>query len=316
MALLGYFVLDNDGLLLTRDEASSTVKKTTFTTASAADQPVRFLFVIGLEGTGHHLMSRIVKESPAMRRLSKLKMLDDLRGLHTSMYYFQTGLLDSFCGTSIDTNAKTASMARRLRAMAAKLGNETLDVAMNANGYSKMISYPAGGVSANSCGRTKHPSLDLIYQACDQAGVRCEHLYLRRDPYDIIASTTLKRPFNPTIYKAYHLYAMFLNVIYAQLAIYAPRTAGCLDLFAGDNPMLTSERGFMGWTSTDAYQSTLDQLFTRPTPLPEEYRAQLTEARYQPYRQAMLQMDRRVWRLCQQQAESNYGMKSQITSND
>lgn len=42
-------------------------------------------------------------------------------------------------------------------------------------------------------GRRKSPSLDVLYETCQMAGVVCGHVYLFRDPREVVVSTTVHR---------------------------------------------------------------------------------------------------------------------------
>ena len=61
---------------------------------------VKFIFVIGLEGTGHHLISEIIKASPSTKRLEALQIHPFLTSqLSISLFDYQTfdGLWDAHC---------------------------------------------------------------------------------------------------------------------------------------------------------------------------------------------------------------------------
>jgi hypothetical protein len=89
-----------------------------------------------------------------------------------------------------------------------------------------MVSYPNFG---GPCRSLNYPNLDHFYHACDVAGVECKHAYIYRDPYSVLASTTLKRKMNQgNFLQGIHLYTSLLQIIYSQLVDHSDRTVGAL----------------------------------------------------------------------------------------
>ena len=93
------------------------------------------------------------------------------------------------------------------------------------------MSYP----NFRGCYKLQYPVLEMLYDACEEAGVQCSHVYVYRHPLDILTSTTTKRPFNsPGMVSAAHLYASHLKLIETQLNSFPSRNRGCLGFFDGD----------------------------------------------------------------------------------
>jgi hypothetical protein len=88
-----------------------------------------------------------------------------------------------------------------------------------------MVSYPNFG---GPCRSLNYPNLDHFYHACDVAGVECKHAYIYRDPYLVLASTTVKRKFNKNALQGIHLFTSLLQIIYSQLVDHSDRTVGAL----------------------------------------------------------------------------------------
>lgn len=92
-----------------------------------------------------------------------------------------------------------------------------------------MVSYPN---FMEACRDSQYPVLELLYAACDEANVRCSHVYLHRDPLEVLRSTTFKKSFNPTTgVAAAHLYTTMLKVIEAQLEGHPGRTRACVGFY-------------------------------------------------------------------------------------
>jgi hypothetical protein len=94
----------------------------------------KFIFFIGIEGTGHHVMRAILSGAPAVQRLSQLNIYPSL----TSQ--LQKSLYDRFAGNSLWPNARcmetnnTANFDRVvgiLRAINDKVNDHPITVPVN-----------------------------------------------------------------------------------------------------------------------------------------------------------------------------------------
>ena len=147
-----------------------------------------------------------------------------------------------------------------------------LNAAGAAGSLTHMASYPQ---DLDSCRSQKYPDLDLLYQACNDASVLCGHVYLYRDPLEVVRST-LRRKFNPTPLTAMTLYSNMLQVIFAQMSRYPERNFGCMGLFE-KNPQSSSSKvnnsnsievekwnpldRLFGWTNRTEFQEHLNSTF-------------------------------------------------------
>jgi hypothetical protein len=61
------------------------------------------------------------------------------------------------------------------------------------------MSYPNYGSPSRSL---QYPDLHLLHRACDAANVACGHVYLHRDPYDIMGTKTTQQKSCRTFYTA------------------------------------------------------------------------------------------------------------------
>eukprot|EP00977_Amphora_coffeiformis_P005068 scaffold1068_cov167-Amphora_coffeaeformis.AAC.26 len=263
---------------------------------------VQFVFVVGIEGTGHHLLRKFVKESPSVARQDVLGMRNDTYNLQSLLY--PQGLWDAVCNTHRDINVsllyrRLVDQLRLVRQRAQ--GDQAQTIMLNVE--RNMISYPT---DMGECRHMHYADLDALYTACDEAKVLCGHVYLYRDPYDVIRSTATTRKFNPTILSATKLYYSMLNIIYAQFAAHPDRTLACWGLYDPHNEPWSSVQTLFGWTnnSDDHYNATdFEQVFRRfyrpHEPLSMENRTAVVPPKLEVYMESMVRAHTRTLELCQ-----------------
>jgi hypothetical protein len=247
---------------------------------------LEFIFTIGLEGTGHHLMSQVISNSPAFSQVKSLGLENFV--VNTVIALFQSknlnGLFNQACqdesiyikeakkwklsskynekvSARFDTVIALNRTVNLLRTMQQIYDEKTannprpLRIPLNsfiANGTRKsgMISYPN---FRGKCYKLQYPILDLLYKACSEAKVQCSHVYVYRHPLDVLTSTTVKRKFNPPgMVLASHLYTSHLKIMESQLLSYPDRNRGCFGFFDqhGSEEWQALLRDMWGWTTT------------------------------------------------------------------
>jgi hypothetical protein len=184
------------------------------------DPPPRtiFVFLAGMEGTGHHLYETLYNDKSA-----KLGYIDRIDGLAQDLINLQSALYNNaepenalFTGPLAfqksqvhpDGDALFRTVVEQLRATNAKTlqwladhnsshddnndpllaAGVTFPIPINAysvHGPYGMMSYPNYGSASRSL---QYPDLHLLYRACDAANVACGHVYLHRDAYDIMGT--------------------------------------------------------------------------------------------------------------------------------
>jgi hypothetical protein len=150
--------------------------------------------------------------------------------------------------------------------------------------------------------------MDLFYQVCDAANVECEHVYLYRDPYSVISSTTIKRPFNKNVPQATKLYTNMLNIIYAQLSNHSSRTAGCFGLFDESStsvPFWDPLQEMFGGENPAGFHEHMKQVYKPPSPMTNEKRSALVPKEYDLPMESMMRAHEKVLSLCREQFSSN-----------
>jgi hypothetical protein len=278
-----------------------------------------FVFILGLEGAGHHMMGDILQASPSVVEIYQLGLDRNLRRIRNA-FFGDEGSMVAPCTFKKRVNITASHMtaAEEMKAMVVALvetrtktttTNPSLDdfyIPINAMGAGKMLSYPTG----YACHRMQYPSLDEYYQTCQDANVQCTHLYLYRDPYAIVASTTRKRSFNPSTLAAMHLYTSHLHILYAQLSRYSSGTMGCLSLLTvdddGDSTIETHDiiANLFGWKHDRAsFEAHLVNISHPPFPMTAEEKKQLIPPNQALYMQYFQQTHQDVIDLCRKQVQ-------------
>jgi hypothetical protein len=248
------------------------------------DATVRFVFTIGIEGTGHHLVQSMVmaKQSPLLRRLKQVKIYPEWTRRMSDLLYSNsykeprpTTLWGSMTACHpqdgialvedqlIDVLQTIEGMAKNA---SGSVSPGILNIPFNTMAtFPSMVSYPQ---MMNKCRQLEYPDLDLFYLVCDRANVQCDHIYVYRDPYEVLYSTTIKRKFNRDLHllPIIHMYKSMLKVIHTQLADHANRTFGCFGMFErGQESQWKYQLGeILGWSNRTEYDRFFDTVYRPP----------------------------------------------------
>ena len=278
------------------------------TTVTTTNSVVQFVFAVGLEGTGHHLLGRIISSSPGYHRLKTTlnhrknnqstkrrtpprsnRTMDSahlyrrtMKELHQALFDGRTynGIWNVPCrrptpsphnllpNRSIDDDERTkeegirnvANVLRRVEKTARRNSPTRIEQQQqqldrsDARGTTTTtrktkVMFPVNTVTLDKedkllygeasypnfggpCRNQQYPRLASFYQACEVAKVDCRHVYLHRDPLEILYSTTIHRRFNPTLAHGVILYEQILRTaIRPELVLYRNRSMGCLGFY-------------------------------------------------------------------------------------
>jgi hypothetical protein len=215
----------------------------------ASSSPIQFVLFLGIEGTGHHFWQDLVKESPIFDRVKKYGLHPEFtkrltRNLYRHKKNRWEGLWSSPCQWhDSDPTANVTliqdEVVATLRAMKEHVAQQQrqqysivedeppvlFPVNFLASGDEfGVMSYPT---FLKPCRALQYPNLDIFYTACNMARVRCEHVYIYRDPYAVIKSTVDNRAINNDKLEAIHLYTTQLHIIYSQLSFFPNQLSGC-----------------------------------------------------------------------------------------
>ncbi|KAI2488772.1 hypothetical protein MHU86_25826 [Fragilaria crotonensis] len=183
----------------------------------------QFVFLVGTEGSGHHLWYSLIEKSPNVQRLKNLGLLQAAIGVTVQLYSKHNLDKSLFAGPACDANWNATYLveqtAHKLRLVATTLPP---NLAVPLNGLpgthyeSGMISYPNFRRPAH-CGDFRHPDLRLLEQACQDAQVSCHIILQYRDPLATLRSTTIKRRLH-TVGYAIALYTAMYQTVTMQLS--------------------------------------------------------------------------------------------------
>jgi hypothetical protein len=312
-------------VVLRRPFSSSSSLPAEQTKTTTAKQPPRFVFLIGLEGTGHHLYSDLVAKSPTMEkmRMSRYDMIQLQQSLYNNKnrgnslwgVHCDETLVNNHNNNSITPTATaTAIIMDRVVANIHVLDqnlDSSLTIPINGPKYTKsgfgMMSYPtfssldkegSNHQQNKRCALTKYPNMDLLYHACDMANVTCGHIYLHRDPTQVLRSTTIHRHFH-TWMEALHLYTTMLHVIHAQLLTYPNQLVSCWDYNVP--PTFSNVGQLLGWKSEADFDQVVQEVYNR-TPSSTNGEATTTSTmddfHHDPYFHSMQRAHERNKKLC------------------
>jgi hypothetical protein len=270
---------------------------------------VSFVFFVGLEGTGHHFMKTLISSSPDINRLKELDIENYGRKLRRHLFNDdkQNGLWNAHCNDNpeevdvAESHDKVVEYLSKINRMA---DGEEITFPVNLvreKGYG-MVSYPN---FKGSCRSLNYPNLDHFYHACDVAGVECKHAYIYRDPYSVLASTTLKRNMNQKhMLKAIHLYTSLLQIMNSQLQDHSDRTAACLGFY---EPNISTDevwnpiRDMFGWKNQTEFDSHIQAVYKPPSRITEKERRDVVPPNFEIYMESFVRAHDKVVKLCRDQ---------------
>ena len=232
--------------------------------SATAEELVRFLLVLGSEGSGHSYMSTVWNNSTSREVLEAVEGgLDEHKDLMHSLYnnLGQAGLYDWPCKPDGSRpEAVFSSAVTHLQAMRDKvlLGlkswrqqfplalSEAVEVVIPLNSVDDvstgMGSYPN---FLGPCRALQYPDVDAPFDACTTAGVSCSFLVLLRDPKEMIYSTRGVQEIHSQI----KLMSSMLSVIHTQAEIHLDAPHWCMEHGAPDNTLLPARSAWTRHTS-------------------------------------------------------------------
>jgi hypothetical protein len=285
-----------------------------------SNSSIQFVFVVGLEGTGHHLMGAIAEGSPAIKRLKRLGIHPKMtKPLQKSLFHKDKGgLWNAHCQPELlDTMQIQQDVVQKMKTIQGIADdgarNDTkATISFPVNTVSKgnfmygQLSYPNFG---GECRKLNYANLDLFYDACDKAQVECRHVYLYRDPYDVLYSTVIKRQFSPTLLAGIHLYTSMLKIIATDLQVHASRGIGCFGFYeqngaTGRKNWWDPVRILWGWNEdTDSYEEYMSATYKPPKRFKnktEDEAHSFVPKMLDPYMKSFIETHQRVVRMCKE----------------
>lgn len=269
------------------------------------DSPIVFQFLVGLEGTGHHLHRDLYKGSPAHKRLKKYGVLAESSKLLNLLWNKDEpskGLWSSACAmvdsdprwwkvenNATDGDAMLYELVAHLREMEAKIRREALADNLFAKGEDLVVAVNSGSVYSQGsapflsypllggpCRALQYPNLDIFYRACDMASVRCQHTLSFRDPYRILKSTSMNRNFAARHVQLETLRTM-LGMIQNVMLSYPDRLVGCWSSDLGLDGGVRNLARLYGWNDESLFERFFDRTFQVPPILSNREKRNITK---------------------------------------
>lgn len=255
---------------------------------------VQFIFTIGLEGTGHHLMGSITKESPAVKLLNQSGIWDTLVGplQHVLFSDYSTwrkerdvGIWNAHCAPHKKAAELELGVVEKLKGIEAQVKKRAMKYIRTVHNFtSDQVTWPLplntakalnggrfGEVSypnyKGNCRPLNYPDLNLLYNACRKAKVDCFQVYVYRHPFDILKSVS-RRGFAKRNTESMQLYMEHLHVIANQLRMYASKTLGCFGFFSddeNDNYWVEAQKDLWAWDDADEYNKAMQEIYKDPS---------------------------------------------------
>ncbi len=302
--------------------------------ASDSSSPIVFQFLVGLEGTGHHLHQQLYKGSPAHKRLKAYGLLDDISDLLKLLWNREDpskGLWSATCALAneeeeegkwwkqenenIDGDKIFNNLVGHLKSLEAKARNsverdtsimspeEKLVIAVNSGSIfnqevAPFLSYP---LQSGPCRALQYPILDIFYEACDAASVLCKHVVSFRDPYRVLKSTSMNRNFASRHVQLQTLHSM-LGIIQGQMLSHPDRIVACWESDMGVDGGASDLGAMFGWKNPAKFEKFYEKIFLEPSVLNDEDRLEITkETQLEVYMNSMVRDMAKVKDLCKQQ---------------
>jgi hypothetical protein len=285
---------------------------------------VQFIFTVGLEGTGHHLMGIIAGRSPATQQLKSFHIWNEKVGFlqnelfsHAYNKAGRTGIWNAHCVTQSSASVLEGNIVEKLKQieaqtktmMAQNSTQKTIPLALNtatvATGGKKYgeVSYPN---FLGACRQLNYPDLNLLYNACRKAKVDCLHVYLHRHPMEILNSV-VSRGFSSNDTSSMQMYITDLRVMANQMRMHASKTLGCFGFFSedpNDTYWVEAQKDLWAWTNASEHKRFMDSIFQKPKHLKftneQQFQQWLLNSDHGPYVQSWWNGHRHAIQTCRQ----------------
>ena len=247
------------------DQFPSVREETTVARHTILEHP-QFVFLMGTEGCGHHFWSTLVKQSPNIKRLKCLNLLEAARSISHQLFDIKNMKESLFAGSACDAKWNGTKLleqtAQKLRLVASKLP-QNLTVPLNGipTSGAGMMSYP-NFLRHEICDSFRSPDMSLLQKACNMAHVSCHFIVQYRDPLAQLRSTTLKREYHQVGY-AIALYTATLNSLGLQVSQLPSAVEFCWDF---SDPRPSARLGaLLGYETEEQFRTFFANEFQAPT---------------------------------------------------
>jgi hypothetical protein len=192
------------------------------------------------------------------------------------------------------------------------MNSDELVIAVNSGSVynpdaASFLSYP---LLHGPCRFLQYPVLDIFYEACDTAGVRCQHAMSFRDPYRVLKSTSMNRNFASRHIQLQTLHSM-LGIIQGQMISHPERNVACWESDTGADGGASDLGAIFGWQNRAKFEKSYNRIFLEPPALTDEDKLEITkEKQLEVYMNSMVRDMAKVKNLCKHQVEARSGASS------
>lgn len=260
---------------------------------------VQFIFTMGLEGTGHHLIGSIARRSPFVDHIQTAYVwLNQVAKLQKGLYWHHyrggadvdVGIWNAHCPDHRkDASRLEDELVENLRNV-----EEQVKTSMSANNFTANTKFPIplNTVDANAkgsrvgeisypnylgpCRPLAYPDLSILYRACDKARVDCFHVYIHRNPFEILRSV-VRRGFSTNDTSSMQLYTTHLYVLANQLRMHPERTLGCFALFGMDSDVWMKGQKDLWDFEHDQFLKLMKNLYKPPSKKNQTHAEQISQ---------------------------------------
>ena len=150
------------------------------------------------------------------------------------------------------------------------------------------------------CRFLQYPNVDVFYDVCDRAQVLCSHIYLYRDPFSVIKSTTDNRAINHDKLEAIQIYTTHLQIIHSQILAFPSRLIECLDYnFATTQPQVNrSLQTLLNFENEESFNEAFGAVFRQKAPLTASERQDYIPLELRVFMQSFVRLNEMVKRTC------------------
>jgi hypothetical protein len=272
------------------------------------DGKIKFLFFMGLEGTGHHMIRALIMNSPIKRQIQQLRLEPYLGELQEALYHDKNkskALWSLPCEKNGEYSQDrpmdhVVNILKRISQTTARNSSLTAAFSIPINCFVFKKGAPVGMMSypnyRGACYSLQYPNVELLQRCCLAANVTCAYIYLYRDPFAMVHSTTVKRNYH-NVSTAIQLYTGLYNVLEYQLRMIAPSLLLCHDY---DNEPSWELGRVLGWpiNNETGFHDMQNRVMKHPPPLSQQEKQKLVPRELEPYMQSLLQAHEQAKRTC------------------
>jgi len=209
-------------------DLSSLYPSSSITENEDVKSDVTFVYYMGIEGTGHHYVNGLQRSAPSTKAIND-KMFKLITRLGRALFNWvdkEHGLWTLPCAKHLPkddpSSDKVENPYKKVIGLMKEIEetwkreNDTptpIHIPLNCGRGEELLSYPA---HTGECRALQYADIDLLYAACDEAGVKCKSVVMVRDAYEVIRSTVDHRHFTAK-QRQIKLLTTMLDVMHTQV---------------------------------------------------------------------------------------------------